>query len=185
MTGTAVRWILGAIETGRRLAEAAATLAFAGMVGLFGWTIWQRYGVGLPSRWSDELCSLVFLWVVFGAAALVVPLKDQIAVGLVHDAASPGIRRIMDVAGFGIAGVILLATLPVTVDYVVFLRRERTPALMWPLDRAYAVFALFQGMIGLRLVLRAAAAILGRDTPLASGPAAGGPVASGPVARGR
>lgn len=166
MNPAASRRILAALEVGRRTAEAAATLAFAAMVGLFAWTIWQRYGVGVPSRWSDELCALIFLWIAFGAAALVVPLKDQIAVGLVYDAAPPPLRRAMDVAGCGIAGAILLAALPVTVDYVAFLWRERTPALMWPLDRAYAVFALFQALIGLRLLLRGAAALVGRAKPL-------------------
>ena len=166
MIPAAARWIATALEAGRRTAEAAATLAFAGMVGLFGWTIWQRYVMGEPSRWSDELCALIFIWVVFGAAALVVPLREQISVGLLYDAASPRVRRAMEAAGFGIAGAILLAALPVTVDYVAFLWRERTPALMWPLDRAYAIFALFQGLIGLRLVLRAAAALVGPAAPL-------------------
>ncbi len=153
------------IEFGRRLVEAAATLAFTAMVFLFGWTIWQRYVAGVPSRWSDELCALVFLWVVFGAAALVVPYRDHIAVGLVYDSVSPAVRRWMAVAGTGIAGAILLAALPVTLDYIAFLWRERTPALMWPLNRAYAVFGLFQGMVGLRLILRALAALVNRPLP--------------------
>lgn len=166
MTSAAVRRIGAVIETGRRIAEAAATLGFAAMVGLFGWTVWQRYGMGSPSRWSDELCALIFLWVVFGGAALALPLKEQVAVGLLHEAAPPAVRRAMESVGFGVAGAILLAALPVTVDYVAFLWRERTPALMWPLDRAYAIFAVFQGLIGLRLVLHGAAALLGRARPL-------------------
>jgi TRAP-type C4-dicarboxylate transport system permease small subunit len=142
-----------------------ATLAFAAMVFLFGWTIWQRYVAGLPSRWSDELCALIFLWVVFGASALVLPYREHIAVGLVYDSVSPATRRWMEAAGTGIAGAILLVALPVTVDYIGFLWRERTPALMWPLNRAYAVFALFQGMMGLRLILRSLAAIVNRPLP--------------------
>jgi TRAP-type C4-dicarboxylate transport system permease small subunit len=71
----------------------------------------------------------------------------------------------MAVAGTGIAGAILLAALPVTLDYIAFLWRERTPALMWPLNRAYAVFGLFQGMVGLRLILRALAALVNRPLP--------------------
>ena len=165
MTPAATRWIGLAVEAGRRTAEAAATLAFAAMVGLFGWTIWQRYGAGEPSRWSDELCALIFLWVVFGGAALALPLKEQVAVGLLHEAVPPPVRRAMEVIGFAIAGAILLAALPVTADYVAFLWRERTPALMWPLDRVYVIFAVFQCLIGLRLVLRAAAVLIGRAEP--------------------
>lgn len=166
MSHPAVRRIATALDLGRRAAEAAATLAFAGMVGLFGWTVWQRYVVGVPSRWSDELCALIFLWVVFGAAALVVPLRDQISVGLLHEAVSPRASRVLEAVGFGAAGLILLAALPVTLDYIAFLWRERTPALMWPLNRAYAIFGLFQALIGLRLILRAGAVAAGRAQPL-------------------
>lgn len=165
MSGAAARRIATILELGRRTAEAAATLAFATMVGLFGWTVWQRYGVGVPSRWSDELCALIFLWVVFGGAALALPLKEQVAVGLLTEAVPPPVRRALEGVGFLAAGAILLASLPVTADYVAFLWRERTPALMWPLDRAYAVFALFQGLIGLRLALRGGLVLLGRTAP--------------------
>lgn len=150
---------LGAI---RFLAEAAATLAFAAMVGLFGWTIFSRYVLGSPSAASGELSSILFLWIVFGAAALAVPYREQIAVGILFDGAPDPARRWMEAAGAGAAGLILLAALPVTIDYIAFLWRERTPALMWPLDRAYSVFALFQGAVGLRLLARAGAAALGR-----------------------
>jgi len=150
------------VEWGRRLLEAAATLAFASMVGLFGWTIWQRYVVGLPSRWSDEMSALIFLWVVFGAAALVIPYREHIAVGLLYDSVSAPVRRWLEVAGCGIAGGILLAATPATLDYIAFLWRERTPAMMFPLNRAYAIFGLFQAAIGLRLVLRALLALAGR-----------------------
>lgn len=154
--------LLAILERARRLVEAVATLAFAGMVLLFGWTIWQRFVVGVPSRWSDELATLVFLWVVFAASALAIPYREHIAVGLLYDNVGPAWRRWIEVAGTGIAGAILLAALPATLDYIAFLWRERTPALMWPLNRAYAVFGLFQAAIGLRLVIRALAALAGR-----------------------
>jgi len=160
------------IDWGRRLSEAAATLTFAAMVGLFGYTIWMRYMVGVPSRWSDELCVILFLWIVFGAAALVVPYRDHIAVGLVHDTMPRGVQRGMQVLGAGLAGAILLAALPVTLDYIGFLWRERSPALRWRLSEVYQVFGLFQGLIGLRLLLIAFTALIGRplDGPLAQTP---------------
>jgi TRAP-type C4-dicarboxylate transport system permease small subunit len=158
-------WLARLIDWGRRLSEAAATLAFAGMVGLFGYTVWQRYVVGLPSRWSDELAIITFIWVIFGAAALVVPYRDHVAVGLLHDAVPRSMQRLMQVLGAGIAGAILLAALPVTMDYIAFLFRERSPALRWRLSQVYLVFGLFQGLVGLRLVLIALAALIGRPLP--------------------
>ena len=143
------------------------------MVALFGFTVWQRYVAGAPSSWSDELCAILFLWVVFGGAALVVPYREQIAIGLLYDGQRPFTRRWMEAAGAGAAGLILLATLPVTLDYIAFLWRERTPALRWQLNHVYLVFGLFQGLVGVQLLFRALAAAAGH--PLATGDA--GPVA--------
>lgn len=130
-----------------RLAETAATLGFAVLAGLLAYTAWQRYVAGSPSRWSDELAMVLFLWVVFGAAALVVPYRDQIAVGLLTDTVAPPVRRWFEIAGAGLAGFILLAALPVTLDYIAFLWRERTPAMRWQLSNVYLIFGMFRGLV--------------------------------------
>ncbi|MBJ3775091.1 TRAP transporter small permease [Acuticoccus mangrovi] len=148
-----------------RLAEGVAALAFAAMVLLFAAAIASRHGLAAPIRWSDEVVTLTFIWIVFGAAAFAIPYREHIAVGLLYDRLSPGRRRWMEAGGTLAAGLVLAATLPATIDYTAFLWRERTPALMWPLDRAYAVFAVFQGMMALRLLVRAGAAVLGRPLP--------------------
>ena len=156
MRGTgAPQGLRRAITLGHRLFETMATLAFGVMALLFAYTIIMRYGVGTPSRWSDELIVILFLWVVFGASALVVPLREHIAVGLLVDALPAGLRRWLIALGAVVAGAILLAALPVTLDYIGFLWRERTPAMRWPLSRVYLIFGLFQGIMGLRLILSA------------------------------
>ncbi|WP_417587128.1 TRAP transporter small permease [Pararhodobacter oceanensis] len=144
-----------AIALCRRLVEAAATLAFGAMTLLFAYTIIMRYLVGTPSRWSDELIVILFLWVVFGASAMVVPMRDHIAVGLLVDSIPPRAGHWLTVLGSVVAGVILLVSLPVTLDYIAFLWRERTPALRWPLSQVFFIFGIFQGLAGLRLILSA------------------------------
>ena len=169
-----LRTLIDVARVVRRLSEAAATLAFGGLAALLAYTVWQRYVMGAPSRWSDELAMVVFLWIVFGAAALVVPHRDQIAVGLVSDSVSPGLRRWLTVAGSGLAGLILLATLPVTLDYIAFLWRERTPAMRLPLNKVYLVFGLFQGLVALGLILRAGLVLAGRPVPFDAPPSPAG-----------
>jgi len=159
LAGHIARWF-------RRLFEAAATLGFAAMIGLIVWTVWQRYVVGVPSRWSDELAMILFLWTIFGAAALVVPYRSQIAVGLAFDSTPERVQRWLTVVGAGAAGLILLATLPVTLDYIAFLWRERAPALRWRLNHVYLIFGLFQGGVALSLILRALLALFGRPSAL-------------------
>ena len=148
----------------------AATLSFAALAGLLAYTVWQRYVMGTPSRWSDELAMILFLWIIFSAAALVVPYRDQIAVGLLTDKVPPPAERWLVSVGAGLAGVILLATLPVTLDYIAFLWRERTPAMRLRLNHVYLVFGLFQGLVALSLILRAVLTLFGRTMPFEAEP---------------
>ncbi|HPD91187.1 MAG: TRAP transporter small permease subunit [Rhodobacter sp.] len=157
--------LLAGARVVRRLSEVAATLGFGALAGLLAYTVWQRYVMGTPSSWSDEFAMILFLWLIFGAAALVVPYRDQIAVGLLVDTVPAPWRRWLEVLGAALAGAILLATLPVTMDYIAFLWRERTPALRWRLNHVYLIFALFQGLIALGLLLRALIGLIGRATP--------------------
>lgn len=154
---------LAAARLVRRLVEAAATLSFAALAGLLAYTVWQRHVMGTPSRWSDEMAMILLLWTIFSAAALVVPYRDQIAVGLLTDGLRPAWNRRLQALGLALAGAILLAALPVTLDYIAFLWRERTPALRLPLNRVYLVFGLFQGIVALSLMLRAALMLAGRS----------------------
>lgn len=163
--GRVLPTLLSGARVVRRLFEAAATLSFAALAGLLAYTVWQRYVMGTPSRWSDEFAMVLFLWIIFAAAALVVPYRDQIAVGLLTDTISASRRRWLEAIGAGLAGVILLATLPVTLDYIAFLWRERTPAMRLRLNHVYLVFGIFQGIVALSLILRALIALSGRATP--------------------
>lgn len=156
----------------RRFFEAAATLSFAALAVLLAYTVWQRYVMGTPSRWSDEFAMILFLWIIFAAAALVVPYRDQIAVGLLTDTVTASRRRWLEALGAGLAGAILLATLPVTLDYIAFLWRERTPAMRLRLNYVYLIFGVFQGIVALSLLLRAAIALSGRPLPFDSNPPA-------------
>ena len=157
--------VLASARVVRRLSEVAATLGFAALAGLMAYTVWQRYVMGAPSSWSDELAMILFLWVILGSAALVVPYREQIAVGLLCDRFPPRSRRWIQGAGAALAGAILLATLPVTLDYIAFLWRERTPAMRWRLNNVYLIFGLFQGLVALSLLLRGALAAAGHDMP--------------------
>ena len=157
--------LLSGARVVRRLAEAAATLSFAALAALLAYTVWQRYVMGTPSRWSDELAMVLFLWIIFSAAALVIPYREQIAVGLLTDNVAASRRRWLEALGAALCGAILLATLPVTLDYIAFLWRERTPAMRLRLNHVYLIFGIFQGLVALSLLLRAVIVLSGRPVP--------------------
>lgn len=66
---------------------------------------------------------ILFLWIILASAAFVVPYREQIAVGPLTEKLPPRSRRWIEGAA-----AILLATLPVTLDYINFLWR----AQRWP-----------------------------------------------------
>jgi TRAP-type C4-dicarboxylate transport system permease small subunit len=116
----------------------------------------RRYLFGAPIVWIDELTSVLFLWAVFWTAALVVPLRDHVAFELVDGALPNGARRWVGILAAMAAALALGAAAPKIVDFILFLWRERTPALQWRLDFVFACFGLFVVALAVRLLVRAA-----------------------------
>jgi TRAP-type C4-dicarboxylate transport system permease small subunit len=138
-------------------AALVAAILFAVIAGVA-----RRYLFGAPIVWIDELTSVLFLWAVFWTAALVVPLRDHVAFELVDGALPKVARRWIGVLAAVAAALALGAAAPKIVDFILFLWRERTPALQWRLDFVFACFGLFVIALAVRLLARALR-LFGRD----------------------
>jgi len=142
------------LKLGRRAAEAASTAAFAAMFLLFIAGVVMRYAFGQPLQWSDELITVIFIWIVFLTEAFVISEREQITFDAFYDLMGPRARRIVSaIASLVIAGLFLVA-LPTIVDYVRFLYRERTSALQWRLDIVYACFAVYWAAVIVRALAK-------------------------------
>lgn len=146
----------------RQAAEGLSTILLFGMfvVSLAG--VVMRYVFNRPLAWSDELGMILLLWAVFIGDAFVSRDADHIAFDLLWDGASPIVRRWMLILQGGIFSVVFLLALPTVVDYILFLKRERTSSLEWRLDFVYACFAIYIAALVLRLAAKCYAAA-GRD----------------------
>lgn len=144
------------IRAARRIAEIAADLLFAAVFLLFLVRIAARYALGWPMAWADELGQILFVWLPFWACAVLLPDREQIRFGLVADTLPAAGRRACQVLGLLVIGGLFLWALPGCLDYLWFLRRERTPVLGVPLTAAYACFGLFM----VAVVLRAASGLV-------------------------
>lgn len=127
----------------RRIAETLGAAMFAAIFLGFLLQITARYVFAWPIGWPDETITILFVWVVFWGGALMVPLERQISFDLLHDALPPRIRRLAGAAALALTGVLFAAAIPVTVDYLVFSHRMRTPVLDVPLSLVYAPVLLF------------------------------------------
>lgn len=138
----------------RGVAEVVSGLMFAGIFVVFIAGIVMRYVVARPLLWSDEVAILLLLWCTFITDAFVVRASDHVAFDAVWDKASPGGRRIIGIVGSALFALIFLAALPVIVDYVLFLWRERTDTLELRLDVVFSCFIIYIVMVIVRLVAR-------------------------------
>jgi len=147
----------------RRAAAAVSALLVAAVLGVILLGVARRYVFGAPLSWSDELASVLFVWLVFWTSALTLPLREHVSFDLLTDALPASARRWI---GFGtslLVGMALLAALPKTIEYVAFLWRERTAALQWRLDFVYACFPLFIGAAGIAFLADAVRQCLRRS----------------------
>jgi len=126
----------------RRAENVAATL-LAVMFLAFIVQIVFRYLFNFPIGWTSELSTVTWLWLVLWGAALVVPESEEIRFDLVYGLVGPGMRRLfvlmMAVAVVGLYGI----SLPAVVDYVTFMRVQKTAYLDIRFDWLFSVYVLF------------------------------------------
>lgn len=134
----------------RRGAESVAIVLLTAMFGVFLLQIFARYVLGSPLGWTVEICVVLYIWVVFWSAAFLLRERDHVAFSLVYDAAPPGRRRLLAIVGALVVGGAFAAALPATVDYVTFMRIEKTPVTRIRFDWIYSIFVLFAAAVVIR-----------------------------------
>ena len=144
----AVRWL-------QRGAHAVSGILFLALFAVFLIQVAARFGLNQPLPWTDELAVILYIWVIFWTAALVVPQREHVVFDLVWNSVGPRVRQAMAIAGNLLLGGLALAGLPATWDYVHFMQREGTPVLGLPLMWVFLPLVLLM----LALVVRSAWAI--------------------------
>jgi TRAP-type C4-dicarboxylate transport system permease small subunit len=143
-------------------AELAAAAMFAIMFAAFLVGVVSRYVFNDPVSWSIEVCSIAYVWIVFFSGATIVPMSQHITFDMLYKAARPGVRRAFAIVSAASIGLVFLAGLPTTLEYIGFVGQKRTLMLHIPLSYVYSCFGIFMvaAIIRSALVLRT---LLGRD----------------------
>ncbi len=148
----------------RKAAEAVGVTFFAAMFLTFLLQVFMRYALNRPLGWTDELTLVLYPWAVFWACAFIVRFRDHVAFDLVYHAVSTPARRIFAILGALTLLVLFAAAIPATIDYVVFMARERTPVLGWRYDIIFACFPIFLIAVAVYAAARLKA-LLSRNWP--------------------
>jgi C4-dicarboxylate transporter DctQ subunit len=136
----------------KRRAENAIAGLMAIMFAAFVLQIVFRYFFNFPVGWTSELTVIAWLWMVLFGSAFVLTESEEIRFDLIHSAVSGKTRRLMGIA----AGAALVAfyamSLPAALNYVTFMKVEKSAYLHIRLDWLYSIYVIFAAAIIVRYV---------------------------------
>lgn len=147
----------------RRRAEDLLAALLAVMFVAFLLQIAFRYLLNFPIGWTSELTIIAWLWGVLWGAAFVMKEREEIRFDLVYGALGARTRRVAGITT-GVAIVVLYAaSLPATVDYVRFMKVERTAYLKIRFDHLFSIYVFFVVAVIARYVWILSQLLRGRD----------------------
>jgi TRAP-type C4-dicarboxylate transport system permease small subunit len=126
-----------------RRAENLLALMLAVMFAAFLLQIVFRYLLNLPIGWTSEISAALWIWLVLFGAAFVLSEDEEIRFDLFYAAARPRTRRAMFLGAA--AGLVALYAIsfPAVLDYVAFMKVERTAYLEIRFDWLYSIYVVF------------------------------------------
>jgi len=124
-------------------AENALAAMLAVMFTVFILQIFFRYVVNLPVGWTHEISVIMWLWMVLFGTAFVVRDSEEIRFDILYSAVSDRWRRILVVTTAAILIAFFSISLPAVIDYVMFMKVEKTAYLKIRFDWLYSIYAIF------------------------------------------
>jgi C4-dicarboxylate transporter DctQ subunit len=127
----------------RRRAENVAVAMLGVLFAAFIIQIVFRYFFNFPIGWTSELTVIMWLWLVLWGAAFVVREREEIRFDIIYGGVGPGARRVMCIITAAVLLVLYTISLPAVVDYVTFMKVEKTAYLKIRFDLLYSIYIVF------------------------------------------
>ena len=102
-----------------------------------------RYILNLPIGWTHEISVIMWLWMVLFGTALVVRDNEEIRFDILYSAVNDRWRRVLVVTSAVALIVLFGISLPAVIDYVMFMKVEKTAYLKIRFDWLYSIYAIF------------------------------------------
>ena len=127
---------------GRRAEDILAALLVAMFVA-FILQIVTRYVLNAPLSWTAEVSTIAWLWGILWGAGLVLRDEEEIRFDVIYGLMPGAMKRAAD-AITGTAVVVIFAwSLPAMVDYVTFMKVEKSAYLGIRFDWLYSIYLVF------------------------------------------
>jgi len=122
--------------------------------------VFTRYVLGNPLVWSDELATIVFLWLAMLGAVVAYRRGEHIALSVLVRRSPPRMRAILEAISSVVTAIFVIELIPATLKFFKQEQIDLTPALAIP--RSYEVLAI---IVCLSLVLIMALLRLSEQDP--------------------
>lgn len=127
---------------GRRAEDVLSALLVAMFVA-FILQIVTRYVLNAPLSWTTEVSTIAWLWGILWGAGLVLRDEEEIRFDVIYGLMPGGMRRAADaITGTAVVAVFTWS-LPAMVDYVTFMKVEKSAYLGIRFDWLYSVYLVF------------------------------------------
>ena len=111
-----------------------------------------RYVLNWPTGWTNELSAILWIWMVLWGAAFVLTEQEEMRFDLLYASARPRVRSAMFLV-FAAALVVLYGvSLPAVVDYVTFMKVQKTAYMHIRFDWLYSIYVVFVVAIIVRYI---------------------------------
>lgn len=151
-----------AFEWLRTRAENIACAMLAAMFVAFMLQIAFRYLLNMPIGWTHEISVVLWIWLVLFGSAFVVREREEIRFDLVYGAVRDGPRRVMGLITAAALIFLFGISLPAVIDYVTFMKVERSAYLKIRFDYLYSIYVVFAVAMIVRYIWIAWLAVRGQ-----------------------
>jgi TRAP-type C4-dicarboxylate transport system permease small subunit len=138
----------------RYLAELVTVILFMAMFAAFLLQVFTRYILNNPVAWTQEFVLIAYIWIVFWCAAFLLREREHITFDMFFLALPLRGRRVLAIVLTALTGIAFIAALPATVDYVTFMKIEKSPVIGLRFDALYSIFVVFVIAVALGALLR-------------------------------
>jgi TRAP-type C4-dicarboxylate transport system permease small subunit len=143
----------------------AAMLAI--MFGAFIVQIVSRYLLNLPIGWTHEVSVVMWIWLVLFGTAFVIREDEEIRFDLLYGTVNRGLRRLLVIVCALAVVVLFTISLPAVLDYIAFMKVQRTAYMKIRFDALYSIYGLFAVAMIVRQLWLGVQALRGQDVPAA------------------
>jgi C4-dicarboxylate transporter, DctQ subunit len=102
-----------------------------------------RYALNLPLAWTDEVCTIVWLWGILWGASFVMRNREDMRFDMLYNVLPRGMRRGCTLVASSLIVLLLLVSLPATWSFVSFMKVERSASLEIPMNWMFMIYPVF------------------------------------------